>query len=103
MPRAPSSPSLITSTAPAARAHAPPPLRLVLSGVHPHRPSSLNAPAEALEYAYPVRLRQYSFRSKSGGAGLHAGGDGIVREIEVLTAAQVTLLADRRSRGPYGL
>ena len=29
--------------------------------------------------------------------------DGIVREIEVLTNAQVTLLADRRSRGPYGL
>ena len=40
---------------------------------------------------------------KSGGAGLHTGGDGIVREIEVLTDAQVTLLADRRSRGPYGL
>jgi N-methylhydantoinase B len=26
-----------------------------------------------------------------------------VREIEVLTDAQVTVLADRRSRGPYGL
>ena len=60
-------------------------------------------PAEALEHAYPLRLRQYSFRPESGGRGLHAGGDGIVREIEVLTDAQVTLLADRRSRGPYGL
>jgi N-methylhydantoinase B len=65
--------------------------------------NSLNTPAEALEYAYPVRLRRYSFRSKSGGEGLYRGGDGIVREIEVLTDAQVTLLADRRSRGPYGL
>jgi len=74
-----------------------------VSGVHTHMTNSLNTPAEALEYAYPVRLRQYSFRPKSGGAGLHAGGDGIVREIEVLTEAQVTLLADRRSRGPYGL
>jgi N-methylhydantoinase B len=74
-----------------------------VSGVHTHMTNSLNTPAEALEYAYPVRLRQYSFRSKSGGAGLHTGGDGIVREIEVLTDAQVTLLADRRSRGPYGL
>jgi N-methylhydantoinase B len=72
-------------------------------GVHTHMTNSLNTPAEALEYAYPVRLRQYSFRSNSGGAGLHSGGDGIVREIEVLTDAQVTLLADRRSRGPYGL
>jgi N-methylhydantoinase B len=74
-----------------------------VSGVHTHMTNSLNTPAEALEYAYPVRLRQYCFRSKSGGAGLYTGGDGIVREIEVLTDAQVTLLADRRSRGPYGL
>jgi N-methylhydantoinase B len=74
-----------------------------VSGVHTHMTNSLNTPAEALEYAYPVRLRQYSFRAKSGGTGLHTGGDGIVREIEVLTDAQVTLLADRRSRGPYGL
>ena len=74
-----------------------------VSGVHTHMTNSLNTPAEALEYAYPVRLRQYSLRSKSGGEGLHIGGDGIVREIEVLADAQVTLLADRRSRGPYGL
>ncbi len=74
-----------------------------VSGVHTHMTNSLNTPAEALEYAYPIRLRQYSLRSTSGGAGLHIGGDGIVREIEVLTDAQVTLLADRRSRGPYGL
>ena len=74
-----------------------------VSGVHTHMTNSLNTPAEALEYAYPVRLRRYSFRLGSGGGGLHMGGDGIVREIEVLTDAQVTLLADRRSRGPYGL
>jgi N-methylhydantoinase B len=74
-----------------------------VSGVHTHMTNSLNTPAEALEYAYPVRLRRYSFRPGSGGPGLHTGGDGIVREIELLTDVQVTLLADRRSRGPYGL
>jgi len=74
-----------------------------VSGVHTHMTNSLNTPAEALENAYPVRLRQYSLRPNSGGRGLHTGGDGIVREIEVLTDAQVTLLADRRARGPYGL
>jgi N-methylhydantoinase B len=74
-----------------------------VSGVHTHMTNSLNTPAEALEYAYPVRLRRYSFRPQSGGPGRHTGGDGIVREIEVLSDAQVTLLADRRSRGPYGL
>ena len=74
-----------------------------VSGVHTHMTNSLNTPAEALENAYPVRLRQYSLRPNSGGRGQHQGGDGIIREIEVLTDAQVTLLADRRSRGPYGL
>jgi N-methylhydantoinase B len=74
-----------------------------VSGVHTHMTNSLNTPAEALEYAYPVRLRRYSLRPGSGGRGRHTGGDGIVREIEVLTDAQVTVLADRRSRGPYGL
>ena len=74
-----------------------------VSGVHTHMTNSLNTPAEALEYAYPLRVRQYSLRPGSGGEGKHRGGDGIVREIEVLTEAEVTLLADRRLRGPWGL
>jgi N-methylhydantoinase B len=74
-----------------------------VSGVHTHMTNSLNTPAEALETAYPVRLHRYSLRANSGGRGRHKGGDGIVREIEVLTDAQVTLLSDRRTRGPYGL
>jgi N-methylhydantoinase B len=74
-----------------------------VSGVHTHMTNSLNTPAEALEYAYPIRLHRYSLRSNSGGKGRHTGGDGIIREIEVLTDAQVTLLADRRALGPYGL
>jgi N-methylhydantoinase B len=65
--------------------------------------NSLNTPAEALEYAYPLRVRKYSLRRGSGGTGKHDGGDGIVREIEVLGDAEVTLLSDRRERGPYGL
>jgi N-methylhydantoinase B len=74
-----------------------------VSGVHTHMTNSLNTPAEALEYSYPLRVRHYSLRPGSGGDGLHRGGDGIVREIEVLTDAEVTLLADRRERGPWGL
>jgi N-methylhydantoinase B len=74
-----------------------------VSGVHTHMTNSLNTPAEALEYSYPLRVRRYSLRPGSGGAGKHRGGDGIVREIEVLTDCEVTLLADRRSRGPWGL
>ncbi len=74
-----------------------------VSGVHTHMTNSLNTPAEALEYAYPFRVRRYSFRPGSGGGGEFRGGDGIVREIEVLTDAEVTLLSDRRRTSPYGL
>jgi N-methylhydantoinase B len=74
-----------------------------VSGVHTHMTNSLNTPAEALEYAYPLRVRRYSLRPHSGGQGKYRGGDGIVREIEVLTNAEVTLLAERRLHGPYGL
>lgn len=74
-----------------------------VSGVHTHMTNSLNTPAEALEYGYPLRVRWYSLRPDSGGEGKFRGGDGIVREIEVLTECEVTLLADRRSRGPWGL
>jgi N-methylhydantoinase B len=74
-----------------------------VSGVHTHMTNSLNTPAEALEHAYPLRVRRYSLRSGSGGAGKYHGGDGIVREIEMLTDAEVTLLADRRSLEPWGL
>jgi len=74
-----------------------------VSGVHTHMTNSLNTPAEALEHAYPLRVRRYSLRPESGGKGEFRGGDGIVRELEVLTDCEVTLLADRRSRGPWGL
>jgi len=79
------------------------PSRPGVSGVHTHMTNSLNTPAEALEYAYPLRVRSYSLRPDSGGKGKFPGGDGIVREIEVRTDCEVTLLADRRSRGPWGL
>ncbi|MGD0511722.1 MAG: hydantoinase B/oxoprolinase family protein [Terriglobales bacterium] len=74
-----------------------------VSGVHTHMTNSLNTPAEALEYAYPLRVQQYSLRPGSGGDGRHRGGDGIIREIEVLTDCEITLLSDRHDHGPRGL
>lgn len=79
------------------------PGKVGVSGVHTHMTNSLNTPVEALEYAYPLRVRRYSLRPQSGGSGKFDGGDGIVREIEVLTDCNVTLLSDRRERGPWGL
>lgn len=74
-----------------------------VAGVHTHMTNSLNTPAEALEHSYPLRVRVYALRCGSGGAGKYRGGDGIVREIEVLTDCEVTQLADRRAQGPWGL
>jgi N-methylhydantoinase B len=74
-----------------------------ISGVQTHMTNSLNTPIEALEYAYPFRVRKYGYRYGSGGDGKFRGGDGLIKEIEVLTRAQVTLLADRRRFRPWGL
>jgi len=49
-----------------------------VSGVHTHMTNSLNTPVEALEYAYPFRVRRYSYRPNSGGAGRFRGGDGLI-------------------------
>ncbi|MGC2620788.1 MAG: hydantoinase B/oxoprolinase family protein, partial [Acidobacteriaceae bacterium] len=74
-----------------------------VSGVQTHMTNSLNTPVEALEYAYPFRVRRYAYREASGGRGEFCGGDGLVREIELLAPAQVTLLAERRKFRPWGL
>jgi N-methylhydantoinase B len=73
-----------------------------LSGVHTHMSNTLNTPVEALERAYPFRVTRYQLRRGSGGRGLHRGGDGLLREIELLAPAEVTLLTERRRSGPSG-
>jgi len=74
-----------------------------ISGLHTHMTNSLNTPTEVFEITYPVRVRRYSFRPGSGGAGKYRGGDGIVREIEFLVDAHLGVLSERRAIPPYGL
>jgi N-methylhydantoinase B/oxoprolinase/acetone carboxylase alpha subunit len=73
-----------------------------LSGVHTHMSNTRNTPVEAIEHYLPVRIRQYRLRTDSSGAGAAPGGEGIVREYEMLTAATVTIISERRRRAPYG-
>ena len=73
------------------------------SAIHTHMTNSWNTPIEAFEHQFPLRIAGYRVRRGSGGAGVHRGGDGIVREFEFLVPAEVTLLSDRRERGPWGL
>jgi len=74
-----------------------------MNATHTHMTNSLNTPAEALEYAYPLRVREYRIRKRSGGKGKRKGGDGALREIETLAPVSVALLSDRRKLAPYGL
>ena len=73
-----------------------------LSGVHVHMTNSLNTPIEALEHAYPLRVRRYELRRGTGGAGAYRGGDGVRRDIELLCDATVSLLTERRLSAPAG-
>jgi N-methylhydantoinase B len=64
--------------------------------------NTLNTPVEALELAYPLRVERYSLRRGSGGAGLHEGGEGVVREIRALEPCRLSLLTQRRALAPRG-
>lgn len=79
------------------------PSRPGASAIQSHMTNTLNTPVEALEYAFPFRVRRYAVREGSGGNGLHRGGDGVVRELEFTAPANVTLLSERRVSTPYGL
>ncbi|HLH78252.1 MAG TPA: hydantoinase B/oxoprolinase family protein [Candidatus Binataceae bacterium] len=73
------------------------------SGLHTHMTNTLNTPIEALEAYYPLRVSQYRIRRGSGGGGRFAGGDGLVREVESLVDADVSMLSERRKLAPWGL
>lgn len=73
------------------------------SAVHTHMTNTRITDPEILERRFPVRLVEFSVRRGSGGAGQRRGGDGVIREFEFLRALDVSLLAERRTREPFGL
>jgi N-methylhydantoinase B len=72
------------------------------SGVHVTMSNTLSTPIEALELAYPLRVRRYALRLGSGGEGARRGGDGVVRELEALEACRFSIVSERRARSPQG-
>ena len=61
-------------------------------------------PVEILETKVPLRVRRYAIRPDSGGAGQWRGGNGVVREFELLGDETTVYLWWERSRTPaWGL
>jgi len=73
------------------------------SGVHTHCTNTRITDPEILERRYPVLLRRFGLRTGSGGAGMHKGGDGVIREIEPLRPLTMSILSERRCLRPYGM
>lgn len=75
-----------------------------VSAIHSHMTNTLNTPVEVIETNYPLRIKKYEIRTGSGGVGKHKGGNGLVREYEILCkTATVSLQTERRKSRPYGL
>ena len=72
------------------------------SAVHVAMSNTLNTPVEALELEFPLRAVEYAVRRRSGGAGRHRGGDGVVRELEALEPMDYSLITERRRHAPPG-
>jgi len=73
------------------------------SGIHTHMTNTRITDPELLETRYPVRLERFALRRGSGGGGLHAGGDGLIRELTFLEAASLSVLAQHRKEAPFGM
>lgn len=73
------------------------------SGIHTGMTNTRNTPIESVETHYPFRITATHLRQGSGGTGLHPGGEGMVREIEFLEQATVSLMGERRRHRPWGL
>jgi N-methylhydantoinase B/oxoprolinase/acetone carboxylase alpha subunit len=72
-----------------------------MSGVHTGMTNTRNTPIEALERAYPLRVRRSTLRRGTGGRGAAPGGDGIDREVELLVDATASLITERRTSDPW--
>ncbi|MHA2493983.1 MAG: hydantoinase B/oxoprolinase family protein [Candidatus Hodarchaeales archaeon] len=70
---------------------------------HVHMTNTANTPIEALEVAYPLRVRAYSLADDTGGDGKYKGGLGLRREIMLLEDSVVSIQSGRRTIAPWGL
>jgi 5-oxoprolinase (ATP-hydrolysing) len=58
---------------------------------------------EVLEWRFPVRLERFEIRPESGGRGRWHGGNGGTRVIRFLEPMTVSILANNRHHGAFGM
>ena len=64
----------------------------------------MNLPVEAAEAAMPIRFIAYELVAESGGAGLHRGGAGVRKTIEVLVdGVEASILGERTLTAARGV
>jgi 5-oxoprolinase (ATP-hydrolysing) len=72
--------------------------------VHTHMTNTRLTDPEVLEHRLPLRVKEFSIRRGSGGAGRHRGGDGTVRRLEFLAPLELSIVSQRRGpASPFGL
>ena len=70
--------------------------------VHVHMSNTRLTDIDVLERRAPVVIRRHAVRANSGGAGLHRGGDGIVRSYEFLAPVELSFFGSMRTQSPQG-
>ena len=75
-----------------------------MDAVQNHMTNTRNAPVEAIEAAYPLRVEAYGVVPDTEGAGRYRGGMGMKRSLRVLGAEVIlTQSSDRKEVTPWGL
>ncbi|WP_046866748.1 hydantoinase B/oxoprolinase family protein [Microvirga massiliensis] len=65
-------------------------------GMRVHMGNTMNLPVEAMEAAMPLRFKAYELIEGSGGSGRWRGGEGVRKEVEILTdAVHASVLGER--------
>lgn len=73
------------------------------SAVHTNMTNTRMTDCEIFERRYPVILRKFSIRERSGSNGRYIGGNGVIRDVEFRRPLEASILSERRVIAPHGI
>ena len=68
-----------------------------------HMTNTRSTDIETMERRYPLIMREFSIRRRSGGRGRWTGGNGAVRVFEAREPLEFSFMSERRTIPPYGM